>query len=1685
MDSPRTPQRNSKLLVFFALFLAINAMGWAVFLARQGTVSRPALPRALPAVPGTPRSLAKDALQRHERQSVREAASVAFESKKPEVVETQKFRLMHFRAEQGFFDAPEVRLYFNKNFKSQDFASHVTCTPAVAFAVEAEASYSGAGQLSFHGAFAPGKSYRFSVDKDLMAEDGTRLGAEQAFSVVIPWRAPHLKIDVEGRYIPPGGDYLLPVKSVNVSQIKARVFRVPVQNIVQFAAREAGLYKTFWDGDAGEDAANASELGTEVREHIFPLKLPKDRVGISLLDLGESLPESRRGVFAVLLKGAPLPGSTKTRGSGDDEGDSAPGVDERLLCLSDIGLSAQHSGSALLVWATSLSQGKPLAGVTLKLYQSNNLIASTTTTDAQGLARLPFAARDGAKTDGPQPFLLVASTADESDSTFLSIRPQTLVRTINKGGRHYLAQGECEAFVFSDRGIYRHGDPILAQVLLRDDAGKAPASFPLTLELCKPGGAIFKTFPLMPDAQGAAVPESELAIPEAQPSGQWALKVRVPGKKEPIGTHHFVVETFVPPQIRVAVKALPKQVEDGKALTFKIGSEFLFGRPAASLNAEATVVFADAPFEPKGWEGYTFGRLGEGKSVSRVIRLPAKRLGESGEAEFQLDPLRHRQGLYKPAAAVKATVEGTVFDPGGRPVSARCDTIYHAHPFYIGLRSEGFPFVQSGIANIFRVAAVRVDGTRYAEPGNARVVLNKLSVIHNYRKEGNRYEWTVETIRQPVSTQEIQLLADADASLSLHVPSEGRYELHVVHTGSQVGSSLVFHAARDAVGLAAARADSADSPVEILFEKESAVPGEVLQGVVKSPVAGMALVTLRNARYEHAFTLLVEVGEPAAFPMLITDVCYPSVDVSVVVVRPVKPVTTPEAWRAHRFLATRTLPVLRPQGTLHVALLTTVRIVDGGSIVNARVDVQDADVKALKDGFVTLMLVDEGILTLTKEPLPSPAAFFAAPRHMPVNVHDVFGKLFPVLKKEPLVLSTDAVAGGGGESSVLRRMSPVLTRRFKPLAFWSSCIPVKNGLAEASFSLPEFSGEVRVTAVAWTANASGSAKLQVEIKPQIVAKADAPRFLASGDSAGVSLAIYNESDRTAEVEVHAKVSGAGSFAEGQGGIFKMVLEAGTTQTLRQRIVAALSPGCNHAIVSFTVQGCGEKHVERIEIPVRPALPWERQVVIGSLQPGAEKLFSIPETPYSALATHKVRLSKNPGVELEPALRYLTEYPYGCLEQTTSSVFPLVFAHGEVAKVLGGDSDFKKLSEGFVEAALERLTTMRRGASFTTWPGNGDTPLSNAPVEHTLYAMRFIAEASRVGFKIPSQLRDIQDSLRWEILGDSRSSLRARAHACHVLASRGLPEANAMFRLKDDLDKFDVCALAHLSRAFALASNLPDAASVAERIKLPATVEELSLSVLAMLEVRPDAPQVLEWLSRLASLRDPRTGRWKSTWENAHALQAFAAYSRRNASPQGLFSYELTADNGAAMSGGPTSAIVAEFKGGSWAKLKNTGNTPIYFSVETRAIPALDMGAAENGVRVCRRFYDLDGEPLDASALRTGQTLVVGLELELLNPEEPLDDVVVQELLPACFEVQPGAILKEAPWKPSHNWLVNVETRDDRVLIFGKLSKPLSRVFYRANVVSPGEFVLPAPFAEDMYRPEYWARGKPGNLKIGE
>ena len=1454
--------------------------------------------------------------------------------------------------------------------------------------------------------------------------------------------APRVMFADKGRYLPPMGSRSIAVEAVNTSRIHAEVRRVEPRNVVQLLAREESVYSNYsnndwWEDTSGADSEDTGELSgepsaREVECENVPNETSKSAVRVSAEDGGPT-----NGIYLVTVRNGERP---RDRYSWNIERRTANVNRYRVVCLTDLGLSVRSSGGETGAWVTSFRTGRPVAGCRIEAFSSANIKVAEGVTDKDGWCVLSRVAKG-------EPFVVVAKTAD--DMSFLALRDSMKVDETDEDGvrDEYLSDSGCTAFLWTERGIYRHDEKIFLHCILRSGTRTAPRPFPVEVTLSTPDDSLFARKTLMPDENGALSCET-LSIPGDQPSGEWTLRVSTPGKKgKVLGSRVVKIEEFAPPQIRVKV-AIPTNATP-QTFAFDVSAEHLFGGPARSLVCEGAVLFEDVPFKPKGWEKFSFCNDDLGLKPS-FRRLDKTTLDEHGKTVFSA-PIWKDSGL--PAAAVKVTGQGVVFEDGGRPATARASAICHYYPFYIGAVLPSWLKIPAAGCPKVRLACVTPDGRRLGDARTLKGKIERIDTIHAYRETpGGWHTWDSERVRTVVAKDiEVKSPADGDALLPLPIFETGEYFLTISDSESQASFGRAFYLCRhDEDGDMEVRKSLGDpTGVSIRPDKSFYRVGETPRLLVKAPFAGSALLSLM--RDKMVFSQVLELTNATSIVSLppVAAAWAPNVDVTLSVVQSVAQNARHMAVRAHGQAIVSVRPL---EDEFPVALDAKVETgaPDGGSIVSVSLEARGA---AATGTVAVVTVVDEGINLLTDEPTPDPVSYFATPRTADHPLFDLYGKILPVFADD--LRRSGVKTGGGCGAEMLGRVSPVPTRRFKPLAMWQEKIPLSNGTGRVVFRLPEFVGEVRVTAVAYSCNAAGAASVQRKVSPKIVMQPDAPRFAAPGDKFYVTLPIHNRSGADASVEwAVSDEKGTVRLADGE-----------STNMVR-RMSAPDAPG--QMAIRFRTEGCGETHEETIEVPVRPAVPWRETAGTFRLLPGEKRTLAAS----GAFPRHTVTVSGSPIGELVSALEWLADYPHGCLEQTSSRIFPLITAGG-ILNAVGSRAAANRAE--YVAAGVKRVQSMIRQTDFVMWPDCNYPPWDN---EVSQYAAHFLVEAEKAGQKLDTSAKaQVAKFLhKWAMSTNTATS----AYACHTLALAGTPEKDRMFRLYDVAKTMSPLSRSRLARAFALVGDPARADALLAGVHAPGSVKEAAFAVLAMLDRNPDDGRLPALVGYLAARRDPATFSWGTTESNAHALLAIGAYYRHHPPKAGKPRVRAVAD------GQEAKVLEARQSAkGAAMSVENIGTGEAFVSWRTRELP--DIGSVTNeacGISISREYLKSDMTPADISDIVRGEMLVVKLTIESDAARE-LSDLVVEDLFAGAFEPVHREI--SVPGRLMADWVMRSDARDDRMLVFSKKFKLEANgkveFYYPVRVVSAGDFILPGSRVEAMYAPTLRAQTPPTRIRI--
>ncbi len=1524
------------------------------------------------------------------------------------------------------------------------------------------------------GAFRPDAKYELSLRPGVVAPDGLPFALSTNAVPLRTLRAPAaLELLSKGHYLTPRDRIGVAFRTQNAPHATVSLARVLPQNIGELARRcEGDDRRPWWDESfVQNDSYDLTEHPSLHTRTVVASAPAPDAVVTNVLPLADFADPGvplRGGAYLLGIK------ATDT----NDTGAATCSLD-RLVVISDVGLQVRRAGHRVEAFAGRLSTGRPLADATLSFFAANGALLATLPADAQGRATY-------AEPDTLHLVHLVSAALPDGDWTFLRLAAENEVdesvadAPADTGRNGYPASEFALAgALFSDRGIYRHGEPVRLEALVRvARTGRAPDPLPLDLEIRRPDDVLESRLRLVSDARGRLAPAAPWVVPEGQPSGRWKAVLCVPesaahGATCILAERAFSVEEFAPPQIRAQILDLPESVPAGATnVAFKVQGDYFFGSPAAGRPARARVSLRNAPFRPAGWDEkrWSFGPAATPDEILEDRAVGAGALDDAGSASFSFDPADTRAaGAPGP---VRAVVEAGVDEPGGRRIAARAATTLHMRPWYVGVGAgEAAP----GEAWPVDLALVAPDGSVAADAAPA-LSLRLCAIRHSYEYErDSRGRWIWRDKRwEDVVCETNAAVAAGRARVVLRIPDDpARYVVHAVAAGPD-GKAIAATDREFGAWGDEARERSLAGPARLTLspDRKSYAPGDTARIEIRAPFPGVARVVLRRDTVLQ--TRLVETTNgTATVSFYVEPSMAPGFEVAATVVRPV----VPEAeWGPHRACGAVAVRVEDPARALAPTLdAPAVSFKDGRATVAARVSLPaGADPAAAR---ATFFLVDEAVLELTGEKTPDPMkALFPGYRSW-ATLWDTYAALLRVFDGP---YAKTATIGGDGLGGLLSRLSPVTSRRFKPLALAAQDVAFgADGAATATFDVGAFTGEVRLTALVWTDRAAGAASARAKVAPALVVQPDAPRFLAPGDSTKFTVAVHNTTADRVRVYVDASFKcGNERFDHASYG---PTIAQGGSKTFRLSVtLPADAPAGNHPF-RVRVDGAGETNRVEFEIPVRPPVAARTVTETVALAPGAVWTNVPPAGFLPGTETLRVSLEPNPAVQALPALRYLTFYPHGCCEQTTSAVFPLVWAQGALLSFAERGEELPGDPEAKIRAAIARLGTMARGDSFAMWP---DVSYSNP--SDSLRAAHFLVEAARAGFDVPEGLRRTALSAARRALRVGPDDLRARASL--VLVAAGAPDETWLLRLLDRRPGLSPAARAQLAIALAAAGRPKDAIETLRAIPAaPArkdgscwwdddrgAVEDAAWGVIAWLAMPSDdaLAQASALYARLLALRpDWADGHWGWTSVNADALLATASLLRRT--------------------GGSDRAAARRFPE-DVAAVTNDAAGVRFLVRAARGLPATEtVGAETNGLVVSRTFLTREGKPLDptgadeAAAIRQGDTIAVAIDLALVGERDEISDLVIQELLPAGLEIVSVGKDARLPWAAgdTHDWLLRSDVRDDRLLAFSRTVAGTARLVYLAQAVSPGDYVLPGLSVEGMYDPLVRGTTAPGRLKV--
>jgi uncharacterized protein YfaS (alpha-2-macroglobulin family) len=1302
-----------------------------------------------------------------------------------------------------------------------------------------------------------------------------------------------------------------------------------------------------------------------------------------------------------------------------------------MILRTDFAPTVWRGADGLTAQVRSYSDVKPRTGVILRLLAENNDILAETTTDADGVGRFAAPLLHG---EGPvAPRALEVLGGD--DYTMLDLSSAAFDLS-DRGVAGLPDPGPLDAYVWLDRGIYRPGETAQVMAILRDAAGH-PTDIPVHVLVKRPNGQVYL------DATPARAAEASVHLPvklsSGAAAGTWTIEVKADPGLPPIGRAQFRVDAFVPDRMAVELGTPPGLIVPGRPYSLPVTARFLYGAPAAGLTGQGQLrlVIDPAPFPSLA--GYRVGLIDETYAPdAKDLTVPDT--DAQGHSSVTIDVQRAPDTTH----ALKASITVGVNDPSGHASLASTEIPVRPAGKLLGIKPAfADNAVDAGSEAAFDMIAVGPDGARVAAKAKLRLVRER----PDWRLVRNGSLARYETVwrDEPLETHAIDIPADAPFHFARKADF-GRYRIEVLEDGGMAATSMRFRAGW-------VSADNPDVPdqVDVSADRKTYTPGDTAHIHIAPPFGGDATLLVLTDRVHLVRNITVPVA---------------GADVDV----PVSADWGPGAYVTVHVFRTAADAKSRPAraiGLAWVGIDPAIRKLPMAFDVPDKYPPRQRAAVRLRTApgaWVSLAAVDEGILRLTNFASPDPSDHFLGRRMLGLDIRDDWGRLIAPPDGE-----ATALRQGGDEGSFALPDIPQKTvTLFVP--------PVQagaDGVAEFALDLPDFNGQVRLMAVAWSGTRLGAAASDVYVRDPLVAEPLLPRFLAPGDQTRLTVLLHNLDLATGEQIATVSVDGPLAI-DGQPKL-AATLAAGA-QALP--FVTLTATGAGRGVVRLDVAGTGGFHVQReTAITVRPARGATAMVAAGDLGPGAEVQLAPPVDRFVP-GTWKAAATFGGAVRYDVAglVEALDRYPLWCLEQATSRGFPLaLLSDGPIA----GPDRAARLQQavGFV------LDRQRFDGGFGLWSATAE-----AEPWLSVYASEFLLHARDAGAAIPEQA--IKDALKFiadaaDEPGDRPEDYATQPYRLYVLALAGKGRPGAARVLTEQLEKLPTpLAKAQLGAALALAHDQPradtafaaalaapgrrwwaydygtslrDQVAIALLLKesgLPGTRLERLLSAMPGADLSPDA---------------------LSTQEQAWAAAAGAVLGR-NGTPAriALDGHDLP----------PAPVVSATLTG--LATARNLADQPVWRAVSVTGIPAAPLPAARAQMRITRQFKTLDGQPLDLDHLK--QNTVFMLVLEGKAEDGQAHRAMLQHGLPAGWEIAGRLGGGDAP---GLSWLGKLSepeaqpAADDRYAAVVALTpeQPDFRLAVRVRAVTPGTYELPGAEVADMYRPGVFARQAAGRITV--
>ena len=1318
---------------------------------------------------------------------------------------------------------------------------------------------------------------------------------------------------------------------------------------------------------------------------------------------------------------------------------------------SDLGLIVKKGNNRSYHFATNdLLTTDPEAGVTISLYNFQQQLIGSVTTELDGLALF-----DSDKTAA------FAIAQKGNNYAYAKLEDGNALSLSNFDVSGQQLQKGLKGFIYIERGVHRPGDSIHLTFVLNDLANPLPKNHPVKLEVTDARGKLVQRDVATSGVNGFYYFPIKTEV--AAPTGNWNATVTVGGVSF---NKTLKVASIKPNRLKIKLDFDDEILDASKPIKGTAAGLWLHGAPARNLKIEMTATLRATNTAFASFKNYNFNDPIRSFDALELPILDAK-LSNDGTTSFSknLEISNNAPGM------LKATFLTKIFEGGG---DFSIDVFSkNVAPFshFVGLKSPeahryGSYFTDENTE--FDVASVNAQGKA---SGNRTLEVKVFRIEWRWwwnRSSDNLSRYESSTIHIPFKEFKVTTNENGKANFSLNIPEKegGRYLIRIIDKQSGHATGRITYFYKN--WWKAPMDGDAESAKMLVFsaDKEKYDVGDEAKITFPSGSKGRALLSIENGT-EVLATQWVETkkGETKA-TIKITKEMAPNIYVNISLLQPHEQTKNDLPIRLYGVI-----PILveDPSTVLHPKLEMPSALKPEEKFT---IKVSEKDKKSMT---YTIAMVDEGLLDLTRFETPKIHEAFYTRAALGVKTFDIYDYVIGAYSGS--VNNIYAIGGGDEAAGAKNRKAD----RFKPVVKYLGPFELKAGkMATHEITMPNYIGSVRTMVIAGVnqRSAYGKDEVTTPVRKPLMVLASLPRKLSPGEKVTLPVTVFAMEKKVKNATITVKV---GDALKPLGGNSKTISFAEPGEQIVNFEFEVL-PTNSIQTIEVIASGSGEKASFKVEIDVENPNPISQKSSTYTLSENGN--LSIDFVTFGIAGSNDALLefSTLPPMDFAKRMEYLIRYPHGCVEQTTSAAFPQLF----LADVFDITFEKKREIQGNIEAAIRKLGTYQNtSGGMSYWPGEGESDAWS-----TNYVGHFMLEAKQKGYALP--LTFMSNWLRYQQImarqwrnSDTRyNSSLEQAYRLYTLALAGQAELAAMNRLRES-KHLSNDAKWRLAAAYALAGKKKVAIQIAQSANIdfqpqaydsytygsPFRNKAMALETMVALE----DPKLREVAISLA--KSLSSQQWYSTQETSYGLLAMAKMVEKN----GGKAMSLTfTQNGKATVVNTDRAMaqraIGVSMGNNSVTLTNKKGNIVYVTLAQKGkLPLGDELTAQRNLAVKTQYFDGDGKPLNISKLRQG-TEITAKALVTNASADYVGNVALAQIFPSGWEIVNTSFTELGGGASSNARYTDI--RDDRVNFYFDLPAKGSKTFtVKLNASYLGTYYLPGAQSEAMYDNTYYARNK--------